>query len=33
MACERLGLNKRRTKLTTAHFVRPNKGGEQLDLF
>lgn len=33
MACERLGLNKRRTRLTTAHFVRPKKGSEQLDLF
>ncbi len=33
MACERLGLNKRRTRLTTAHFIKPNKAGEQLDLF
>jgi DNA repair photolyase len=33
MACERLGLNKRRTRLTAAHFVRPKKGSEQLDLF
>lgn len=33
IACEKLGLNKRRSKLTTAHFVRPKRGSEQLDLF
>lgn len=33
MACERLGLNKRRTKLTTDHFARPKRAGEQLTLF
>ncbi|HEY0236678.1 MAG TPA: radical SAM protein, partial [Afipia sp.] len=33
IACERLGLNKRRYKLTTAHFDRPKRGGGQLDLF
>jgi DNA repair photolyase len=33
IACERLGLNRRRTRLTTAHFVRPAKNGAQLNLF
>ncbi len=33
MACERLGLNKRRLKLTTDHFVRPPRHGQQLSLF
>jgi DNA repair photolyase len=33
IACERLGLNKKRSKLTTTHFLRPKQGGEQLDLF
>ncbi|MFL5217253.1 MAG: PA0069 family radical SAM protein [Microvirga sp.] len=33
IACERLGLNKRRLKLTTDHFVRPKRSGQQLSLF
>jgi DNA repair photolyase len=33
IACARLGLNKRRTKLTADHFVSPGRGGEQLSLF
>ncbi len=33
IACDRLGLNKRRAKLTTEHFVRPNRDGNQLTLF
>ncbi len=34
IACEKYGLNKRRTlRLTTEHFVRPSRGGEQLSLF
>ncbi|MGB3445316.1 MAG: PA0069 family radical SAM protein [Xanthobacteraceae bacterium] len=33
MACERLGLNKRRSKLTTDHFSRPPRAGQQLNLF
>ncbi|MGX4806395.1 PA0069 family radical SAM protein [Bradyrhizobium guangdongense] len=33
IACDRLGLNKRRSKLTTDHFVRPKQNGEQLSLF
>jgi len=33
IACEKLGLNKRRSKLTTDHFVRPKRGGQQLSLF
>ena len=33
IACDKLGLNKRRSKLTTTHFVKPKKGNEQLDLF
>jgi len=32
-ACTRAGLNKRRTKLTTEHFSRPKRTGEQLSLF
>jgi DNA repair photolyase len=33
IACEKLGLNKRRSKLTTEHFVRPKRNGRQLSLF
>jgi DNA repair photolyase len=33
VACEKLGLNKRRAKLTTDHFVRTKAGGQQLSLF
>jgi DNA repair photolyase len=33
IACEKLGLNKRRSKLTTDHFVKPKGGGQQLSLF
>lgn len=33
IACARLGLNKRRSKLTTDHFVRLSKAGQQLSLF
>ncbi len=33
IACERLGLNKRRLKLTTDHFARPKRNGDQLSLF
>ena len=33
IACEKLGLNKRRSKLTTEHFARPKRSGEQLSLF
>jgi len=33
IACERLGLNRKRVKLSTSHFVQPEKRGEQLDLF
>ncbi|QOZ54620.1 PA0069 family radical SAM protein [Bradyrhizobium sp. CCBAU 53338] len=33
IACDRLGLNKRRWKLTTDHFARPKQNGEQLSLF
>ena len=33
IACEKLGLNKRRSKLTTDHFVKPKGGGRQLSLF
>ena len=33
VACEKLGLNKRRSKLTTDHFARPKRGGQQLGLF
>lgn len=33
IACDRLGLNKRRSKLTTDHFAKPKRNGEQLSLF
>src|ERR1700729_2824297 len=33
IACEKLGLNKRRSKLTTDHFAKPKRSGEQLSLF
>lgn len=33
IACEKLGLNKRRVKLTAAHFTRPKRSNQQLDLF
>src|SRR5437588_2544240 len=33
IACEKLGLNKRRAKLTTDHFIKPNRSGQQLSLF
>ncbi len=33
IACSRLGLNKKRIKLSTDHFERPSRGGEQLTLF
>ena len=33
IACEKLGLNKRRSKLTTDHFEKPKGGGQQLSLF
>src|SRR5213083_3560308 len=33
IACDRLGLNKRRSKLTTDHFARPKRSGQQLSLF
>jgi DNA repair photolyase len=33
LACEKLGLNKSRTKLTTEHFKPPRSGPQQLDLF
>ncbi|HLL27932.1 MAG TPA: PA0069 family radical SAM protein [Xanthobacteraceae bacterium] len=33
LACERLGLNKKRTKLTVAHFHPPAANRKQLDLF
>lgn len=32
-ACEKLGLNTERTRLTTEHFQKPTKGVEQLNLF
>ena len=32
-ATEKLGLNKRRSKLTTDHFAKPKRGGQQLSLF
>ncbi len=32
-ACERLGLNTQRARLTTEHFQKPVKGSEQLNLF
>jgi DNA repair photolyase len=33
IACERLGLNRKRVKLSTSHFVQPERSGQQLDLF
>jgi hypothetical protein len=33
IACDKLGLNKRRSKLTTDHFARPERSGQQLSLF
>jgi DNA repair photolyase len=33
LACEKLGINKSRTKLTTEHFKPPHSGPRQLDLF
>jgi DNA repair photolyase len=33
IACEKLGLNKRRSRLTTDHFARPKRNGDQLTLF
>ena len=33
LACEKLGLNKSRTKLTTEHFKPPHSGPQQLALF
>ncbi|SCW61853.1 DNA repair photolyase [Ancylobacter rudongensis] len=33
IAAERLGLNRRHTRLTTRHFTRPPQKGEQLSLF
>jgi DNA repair photolyase len=33
LACEKLGINKSRTKLTTEHFKPPQSGPQQLDLF
>jgi DNA repair photolyase len=33
LACRRLGLNRRRMRLTTALFTRPSRKGNQLDLF
>jgi DNA repair photolyase len=33
IACDRLGLNKKRVRLTTDHFVRPSRDGNQLTLF
>jgi DNA repair photolyase len=33
IACERLGLNRKAAKLTTAHFDRPSRDSAQLDLF
>ena len=33
IACEKLGLNKRRSKLTTDHFDKPKRNGQQLSLF
>lgn len=33
IACERLGLNKRRSKLTIDHFAKPKRNGDQLSLF
>ena len=33
IAVERLGLNRRQNRLTTRHFIRPPKPGQQLSLF
>jgi DNA repair photolyase len=33
IACEKYGLNRRRSKLTTDHFIRPERSGQQLSLF
>ncbi|WP_315834564.1 PA0069 family radical SAM protein [Bradyrhizobium prioriisuperbiae] len=33
IACAKVGMNKRRAKLTTDHFARPKRGGQQLGLF
>ena len=33
VACEKLGLNRRRTRLTTGHFAPPERRGQQLSLF
>lgn len=33
IACGKLGLNKKRAKLTTDHFARPKRAGQQLGLF
>jgi len=33
IACEKLGLNKRRSRLTTDHFMRPKASDRQLSLF
>jgi DNA repair photolyase len=33
IACAKLGLNKKRARLTTEHFTRPKDGGGQLSLF
>jgi len=33
LACEKLGFNRDRTKLTTDHFSPPRRGSEQLSLF
>lgn len=33
LACEKLGFNKTRTRLTTEHFTPPHRAGEQLRLF
>ena len=32
-ACERLGMNRRKLKLTTEHFEPTRKRAQQLDLF
>ena len=32
MACERLGLNRERTSLSTEHFKRPPRPAEQMSL-
>jgi DNA repair photolyase len=33
IACDRLGLNKRRSKLTIDQFAKPKRNGDQLSLF